>query len=172
MFLVAGSLAAWATRSLLLAAVVCACGHDPEHARRGAATADVETPAARAEPITVSLEGWRASAESSTATHRHVELTSPSGSCATTLDRWWGLPPDTGGVSHEDSSRRVIVDGVPLSIAELSIFEGSAQKVDALFVHDDHDFARLAFRGCEAAEVDAVLAKARLSASVKASPRR
>jgi hypothetical protein len=160
-----------ATLELLLlgALAACACGGQ-NHGGSAGAPGHPST-GSREEPITFHLTDWwsSAAAAAATATWRHEELAAPSGSCTLNVDRWWGLPPDTGGPAHVESSRPVVVDGVALSIDTMSLFEGTAQKVDTLYVNDRDANTRLVFRGCAPAEVDAVLASAKLSPSVKAA---
>lgn len=133
-----------------------------------------EAPAApppQPEPLTLHLEDWWASAAAATtsANGRHVELASPAGSCTVLVDRWWGLPPDPGGPAHQESSRPVIVDGIPFAVSTLSLFEGLAQKVDALYINWPSVTVRVVFRACTPLEVDEVLAKIEISPSLKAS---
>jgi hypothetical protein len=125
----------------------------------------------RPEPLTLRLEDWWASAaaETTTANGRHVELTSPSGACTVLIDRWWGFPPEPGGPAHQESSRPVVVDGIPFSLSTFSLFDGVAQNVDALLIHWPSVTVRIVFRACTPLEVDAVLAKIEFSPSLKAS---
>jgi hypothetical protein len=155
--------------AVVLPVAMFACGGSGAVPNGEVVAPERHAPVAPEEPITFRLEGWRASttAGSETATWRHSELTSPSGSCLVVVDRWWGLPPDTGGAAREESSRPVAVDGVPLSVATMSLFEGTAQHVDALYIAAGTANVRLVFRRCSPPEIDSVLADARLSASVK-----
>jgi hypothetical protein len=156
---------------LLVALATSACGGQ-NHGGSADAPGHPST-ASGEEPITFHLTDWWSSAAAATvtATWRHEELAAPSGSCTLEVDRWWGLPPDTGGPAHVESSRPVVVDGVALSVDTMSLFEGTTQKVDTLYVDDGKAHTRLVFRGCAPAEVDTVLASAKLSPSVKAAPR-
>jgi hypothetical protein len=161
---------AW--RLLLFALATGSCNATP------APKADPSTERRREEPIRFELDDWRPSPGGGTETGswRHVDLAAPSGSCTVGVDRWWGLPPDTGGAAHEDSSRPVVVDGVPLRVSAMSLFEGRAQHVDALYIvpvaAPGSVFVRLVFRSCSVAEVDTLLAATRLSASLKGTAAR
>jgi hypothetical protein len=67
------------------------------------------------------------------------------------------------------SSRPVVIDGVALSIDTMSLFEGKTQTLEALYINDRSANARVVFQTCTPGEIDAVLARAKLSASVKAA---
>jgi hypothetical protein len=158
-------------RCVLLISLVAACTPSCVRAKGGAAAPPHEGTLPGEEPIRLELDDWwsNAGAAKATPTWRHAELAAPSGSCSVRVDRWWGLPPDTGGAAHVQSSRPVVIDGVALSIDTMSLFEGKTQTLEALYINDRSANARVVFQTCTPGEIDAVLARAKLSASVKAA---
>jgi hypothetical protein len=127
----------------------------------------------REEPIRLELNDWWSSAAAATSTETwgHSEFVAPRTSCKVEIDRWWGLPPDSGGAAHEESSRIVTVDGVPLRFVNFSLFEGVAQRVDVLFLRYAEGHARVAFRECAPTEEETVLAGAKLSPAARSTVR-
>jgi hypothetical protein len=130
------------------------------------------TPRATDDPIVLAPAGWTSTpvSQSDEPGHRQTVFTPAGSSCQLTLDVWSSLPQSDGGPMQVASSREVIVDGKTLRMLTTEIFQGIGERVEALFVNDGHAHARAVFRKCDPAEVDAVLASARLSAAAKAKP--
>ncbi|MBI2893732.1 MAG: hypothetical protein HYY06_09285 [Deltaproteobacteria bacterium] len=124
----------------------------------------VSTPpaSARAEPLTLALEGWTATTEDDGA-HRRVEHRRPPSTCFVLLDRWWGIPPTPGGPMAVASRRPVTVSGRSLELLTTSHFQGVEDEVQVLFYRDQGFQTRVTFRDCAAAETDEVLGRIRIA---------
>jgi hypothetical protein len=130
------------------------------------------TPRATDDPLVLAPAGWTSTpvSQSDEPGHRQTVLTPAGSSCQLTLDAWPSLPSLDGGPMQIASSREVVVDGKKLRLLTTAMFQGIGEQVEALFVNDGHAHMRAVFRKCDPAEVDAVLASARLSAAAKAQP--
>ena len=159
---------------LLIAATLSTAGC-PTNSTSSGATPNAtrpRPPRATDDPLVLVPAGWTSTPVSQIDDpgHRQTVFTPAGSSCRVTLDAWPSLPSSDGGVMQVASSREVVVDGKKLRVLTTAIFQGIGERVEALFVNDGHAHARAVFGERTPAEVDAVLASARLSAAVKAKP--
>ena len=142
----------------ILSAIGVGCHRDNT---AGASTpADVDP----VEPVSLELPNWAAETVDE-GTHLRRTFRAASGGCAVELDRWNGLPPDTGGPMMVASSRTATVAGREVEVVTTSLFQGVEEEVQAVFFNLPRRTVRIVLRGCGPADTEAVLDAVRVTAA-------